>query len=165
MENKEKAAEYREEIIILDNPTLKNQTKKLNPKIIGKKTILRKGLKSNPPLQNSPPKKSNAQSLIESIIKTYWTSKWKEQITIMKYSRVGYNKKRGDFRYLCMKLNHAMKYHQYLYLTKLFDNMEKLPIKPNVKHDDLYGKIKLINKNDNKTKNNEQIENKNENIN
>ena len=158
MENKEEITEFSEEIIISDKPILKNQPRKLNSKIIGKKTILRKGLKSKPPLEKSPPKKSNAESLIDTIVKTYWTSKWKEQITIKKFSRVGYNKKRGDFRTLCMKLNHSMKYHQYLYLAKLFDNMEKLPVKPNIKHDDFYGKVKLVSKNDNKIKNYEKTE-------
>ena len=158
MENKEEINEFSEEIIISDKPILKNQPRKLNSKIIGKKTILRKGLKSKSPLPKSPPKKSNAESLIDTIVKTYWTSKWKEQVTIKKFSRVGYNKKRGDFRTLCMKLNHSMKYHQYLYLVKLFDNMEKLPIKTNIKHDDFYGKVKLVSKNDNKIKNNEKTE-------
>ena len=170
MEEKEKESEFKEEpdfkeeIIILDRPVmLRGPPRKLNSKIIGKKTILgRVGLKSN----NKPikPKKSNAQFLIDSIVKTYWTSKWKEQITIMKYSRIGYNKKRGDFRSLCIKLNHSMKYHQYLYLTKLFDKMEKLPMKEGIKHDENYGKLKLVSKRINKKDNEEENKNKNENI-
>ena len=47
-----------------------------------------------------------------------------------------------------MALNKSMKYHQYVYLTKLFDNMEKLPAKPEVKHDEFFGKIKIISKGD-----------------
>ena len=148
MEDKEDHSEFKEEIII-EEQVIRSKPKKLNSKIIGKKTVLRKGvLKSSPPLA---PKKSNAEFLVESIIKTYWTSKWKEQINIMKFSKVGYNKKRADFRNLCMKLDHSIKYHHYLYLTKLFDNMEKLPMKPGVKHDDFYGKIKLISKSTNKS--------------
>ena len=75
---------------------------------------------------------------------------------------MGYNKKRADFRNLCMKLNHSIKYHHYLYLTKLFDNMEKMPLKAGVKHDDFYGKIKLVNKNidEEKIDNGEKLMNK-----
>ena len=39
-----------------------------------------------------------------------------------------------------------MKYHHYLYLAKLFDKMEQLPSKPEVKHDEFYGKLILTNK-------------------
>ena len=154
MENKDKEQEkikedeldFKEEIVILDRPLIvRNQPRKLNSKIIAKKTILGKaGLKSVPSYSNTKPKKSNAEFLIETIVKTYWTKKWKEQIIIQKFSRTGFNRKRGDFRGLCMKLNHSMKYHQYLYLAKLFDNMEKLPMKEGVKHDDFFGKIKLV---------------------
>ena len=47
----------------------------------------------------------------------------------MKYSKQGFNKKRGNFRSFCMKMNNAVKYHQYVYLAKLFDKMEKMPKK------------------------------------
>ena len=140
-EKEEKDDEFKEEIIIEKPIVLKTQPRKLNSKLIGKKKVL---LRSAPPAPKQDHKKSNAEFLIDSIVKTFWTSKWKEQIIIMKYSRVGFNKKRGDFRNLCMKLNHAMKYHQYLYLTRLFDNMEKLPVRPGVVHDDSYGKLKLV---------------------
>ena len=154
-ENKENDSNFKEEIIILDKPLiLKNKARKLNSKLIGKKTILGR-VELKPDTSHPPPqpikKQSNAEFLLDTIVKTYWTTKWKDQITIMKYSRTGFNKKRGDFRSLCMKLNHSMKYHQYLYLIKLFDNMEKLPMKQGIKHDDFYGKIKLV-KNDNNTK-------------
>ena len=172
MEEKEKESEFKEEtdfkeeIIILDRPVLlRGPSRKLNSKIIGKKTILGKvRLKSKTKLIK--PKKSNAEFLIDSIVKSYWTSKWKNQIIIMKYSRIGYNKKRGDFRSLCMKLNHSMKYHQYLYLTKLFDKMEKLPMKEGIKHDEYYGKLKLVSNNINKKDKVEEnnIKNKNGNI-
>ena len=144
MENKENESDFKEEIIIFDNHVvLRNQPKRLNAKISKKKKKTILGKISVPP-ENPIPKKSNAEFLVDTIVKTYWTTKWKEQLIIMKYSRTGFNRKRGDFRGLCMKLNHSMKYHQYLYLTKLFDNMEKLPMKQGIKHDDFYGKIKLI---------------------
>ena len=153
MEDKKKENEnemdFKEEIIILDRPlVLKNQPKKLSLKK-GKKTLLSRSgrQKLSPP---KPPKKSNAEFLIDSIIKTYWATKWKEQLTIMKFSRTGFNRKRADFRSLCTKLNHSMKYHHYLNLAKLFDKMEQLPEKPGVKHDELYGKIKLVCKNVNR---------------
>ena len=53
----------------------------------------------------------------------------------MKFARTGFNKKRGDFRSLCMKLVHSMSYHQYLNIIKLFDKMDKLPKKEEIKHD------------------------------
>ena len=150
MEDKNEDFEFKEEIII-DQPVIRSQPRKLNSKIIGKKTVLRKsGLKSSPPLTKKYQKKTNAEFLIEKIIKTYWTTKWKEQINIMKFSKIGYNKNRANFRHLCMKLDHSLKYHQYLYLIKLFDNMEKNPLKPGVKHDEFYGKIKLLSKNINR---------------
>ena len=156
MENKENESEFKEEIIILDKPVvLRNQPKRLNAKIAkikGKRTLLGKVGQVPVPIEIPKPKKSNAEFLIDTIVKTYWTTKWKEQLVIMKYSRTGFNRKRGDFRGLCMKLNHSMKYHQYLYLAKLFDNMEKLPVKQGVKHDDFYGKIKLISNNKNTEK-------------
>jgi hypothetical protein len=56
-----------------------------------------------------------------------------------------------------------MKYHQYLYLAKLFDKMEQLPAKPEVRHDESYGKLKLVYKNDNKMNENNKIK-ENDNI-
>ena len=67
----------------------------------------------------------------------------------MKYSKQGFNKKRGTFRSFCMKMNNAMKYHQYLYLAKLFDKMEALPKKENIKHDKNFGKLILVKNNSN----------------
>ena len=159
MENENKQSEFKEERVILDQPVIRSQPRKLNSKI-NRKTVLRKsGLKSTSPLQKMNPKKSNAEFLIESILKTYWTTKWREQINNMKFSKVGYNKKRADFRNLCMKLNHSIKYHHYLYLIKLFDNMEKIPLKPGVKHDDFYGKIKIVSKSTNKIEDKEKSDN------
>ena len=138
---------------IIDDRAIKRPSKL----IIGKKTILKKKKLSSP----SPPppptsqkelnleKKSNAEYLVESIVKTYWVSKWKEQLLIMKYSKQGFNKKRGTFRSFCMKMNNAMKYHQYLYLAKLFDKMEALPEKENIVHDKNYGKLMLVKNNNN----------------
>jgi len=159
MEKKEES-EFKEEIINSDKPILlKRGPKKLKSKLIGKKTLL--GKVSSQLTEPKPiNKKSNAEFLVESIVKNYWTSKWKEQLVIMKYSRVGFNKKRANFRLLCSYLNRSMKYHHYLYLVKLFDKMDKLPQKTDVKHDTFYEKIKLVRKNkgenDNKEKNNNE---------
>ena len=66
MEDKDDHSEFKEEIII-EEQVIRSQPKKLNSKIIGKKTVLRKGvLKSSPPLA---PKKSKAEFLIELILK------------------------------------------------------------------------------------------------
>ena len=161
--NLNEGMDFKEEIIIEEAPFAFRGNSRT---VIGKKKILSKtklrGAESKPKVK---PKQTNAEFLIDTLLKTYWTSKWKEQIIIMKFSRVGYNKKRADFRSLCMKLNHSMKYHQYLFLTKLFDNMEKLPIKSEVKHDDFYGKIKLVSKSDNRVVNENQAKEKNENNN
>ena len=150
MDKKEKD-EFIEEIVP-EIPKIKKDPKKFISKIIlGKKTILKKK-KLPPPPPIEPPKieiKSNADILVESIVKTYWISKWKEQLQIMKYSKQGFNKKRGNFRSFCMKMNNAMKYHQYLYLAKLFDKMEKMPKKENVQHDKFFGKLMIV-KNENK---------------
>ena len=160
-EKKEKDSfpEFVEEIIE-DIPIKKSENRKLNSKLIlGKKTILKKkkllSPQSQPPTPTPTPqsqkieKKSNAEFLVESIVKTYWVSKWKEQLLIMKYSKQGFNKKRGTFRSFCMKMNNAMKYHQYLYLAKLFDKMEALPKKENIKHDKNFGKLILVKNNSN----------------
>ena len=162
-EKKEKDSfpEFVEEIIE-DIPIKKSENRKLNSKLIlGKKTILKKKKLLSPQSQPQPStptptpqsqkieKKSNAEFLVESIVKTYWVSKWKEQLLIMKYSKQGFNKKRGTFRSFCMKMNNAMKYHQYLYLAKLFDKMEALPKKENIKHDKNFGKLILVKNNSN----------------
>ena len=162
-EKKEKDSfpEFVEEIIE-DRPIKKSENRKLNSKLIlGKKTILKKKKLLSPQSQPQPPtptptpqsqkieKKSNAEFLVESIVKTYWVSKWKEQLLIMKYSKQGFNKKRGTFRSFCMKMNNAIKYHQYLYLAKLFDKMEALPKKENIKHDKNFGKLILVKNNSN----------------
>ena len=150
--NKKEKDEFIEEIVE-EIPRIKKDPKKFISKIIlGKKTILKKK-KLPPPPSVEPPKieiKSNAEILVESIVKTYWISKWKEQLQIMKYSKQGFNKKRGNFRSFCMKMNNAVKYHQYVYLAKLFDKMEKMPKKENVEHDKFFGKL-IIEKNENNT--------------
>ena len=148
--NKKEKDEFIEEIIE-EIPRIKKDPKKFISKIIlGKKTILKKK-KLPPPPPVEPPKieiKPNAEILVESIVKTYWISKWKEQLQIMKYSKQGFNKKRGNFRSFCMKMNNAVKYHQYVYLAKLFDKMEKMPKKENVEHDKFFGKLIIV-KNEN----------------
>ena len=160
MKTKEKddSSEFIEEIIE-EKPKMRRDPKKLLSKmILGKKTILKR--KVTPPPQPHPlieepkiNKRSDAEILVESIVKTYWISKWKEQVQILKYSKQGFNQKRGNFRSLCMKMNNAMKYHQYLYLAKLFDKMDNLPKKENIVHDNFYGKIKLVKNNNNNERN------------
>ena len=164
MEKKEKDEnqEFKEEFIE-EFPQIKKDPKKLISKIIlGKKTILKRKKRPTPVIIDPPKieKKTNADILVESIVKTYWISKWKSQLQIMKYSKQGFNKKRGDFRHFCMKMNNAMRYHQYLYLNKLFDKMEKMPKKDNVKHDNNFGKLIFVkNNNINKNINNGDINN------
>ena len=153
MEKKEKEEnqEFKEEFIE-EIPKIKPDTKKFISKIIlGKKTILKRKMVP-PPVIIDPPrieKKTNADILVESIVKTYWISKWKSQLQIMKYSKQGFNKKRGDFRHFCMKMNNAMRYHQYLYLAKLFDKMEKMPKKDNIQHNNNFGKLIFVKNNSN----------------
>jgi len=153
MEKKEKEEnqEFKEEFIE-EIPKIKPDTKKFISKIIlGKKTILKRKMVP-PPVIIDPPrieKKTNADILVESIVKTYWISKWKSQLQIMKYSKQGFNKKRGDFRHFCMKMNNAMRYHQYLYLAKLFDKMEKMPKKDNIQHNNNFGKLIFMKNNNN----------------
>ena len=153
MEKKEKEEnqEFKEEFIE-EIPKIKPDTKKFISKIIlGKKTILKRKMVT-PPVIIDPPrieKKTNADILVESIVKTYWISKWKSQLQIMKYSKQGFNKKRGDFRHFCMKMNNAMRYHQYLYLAKLFDKMEKMPKKDNIQHNNNFGKLIFMKNNNN----------------
>ena len=153
MEKKEKEEnqEFKEEFIE-EIPKIKPDTKKFISKIIlGKKTILKRKMVP-PPVIIDPPrieKKTNADILVESIVKTYWISKWKSQLQIMKYSKQGFNKKRGDFRHFCMKMNNAMRYHKYLYLAKLFDKMEKMPKKDNIQHNNNFGKLIFMKNNNN----------------
>ena len=153
MEKKEKEEnqEFKEEFIE-EIPKIKPDTKKFISKIIlGKKTILKRKMVP-PPVIIDPPrieKKTNADILVESIVKTYWISKWKSQLQIMKYSKQGFNKKRGDFRHFCMKMNNAMRYHQYLYLAKLFDKIEKMPKKDNIQHNNNFGKLIFMKNNNN----------------
>ena len=148
---KEENQEFKEEFIE-EIPKIKPDTKKFISKIIlGKKTILKRKMVP-PPVFIDPPKiekKTNADVLVESIVKTYWISKWKSQLQIMKYSKQGFNKKRGDFRHFCMKMNNAMRYHQYLYLAKLFDKMEKMPKKDNIQHNNNFGKLIFMKNNNN----------------
>ena len=177
-ENNEPVPEFKEEIVILNKPGVIRGARPKNPRIIGKKKILGKvGLKGNPlptsletqtisieatPIKLETPqisleapiksKQSNAEFLVDSIVKTYWTTKWREQLIIMKFAKTGFNRKRGDFRSFCMKLDHSMKYHQYLNIIKLFDKMDKLPKKEEINHNDLYGKIKLVSRGEKRNK-------------
>ena len=73
-------------------------------------------------------KQSNAEFLVDSIVKTYWTTKWREQLIIMKFAKTGFNRKRGDFRSFCMKLDHSMKYHQYLARKIIWKIIKKVKI-------------------------------------
>ena len=149
------SSEFVEEIIEEKLRIKPNPKKIINKLILGKKTLIRKKIKVPPHSPPSPIKeqkieqKSNAEILVESIVKTYWVSKWKEQTQIMKYSKQGFNKKRANFRSFCTKMNNAMKYHQYLYLALLFDKMDKLPKKENFIHDNNYGTLKFVKDNNN----------------
>ena len=162
MEEKDNKSEFKEEIVMINRPTILREGGKpikITPKLLGKRILLGKVLKNKIISIDPQPehnKKSNAFFLIETIMKTYWASKWKDQVNILKYSKTGFNQKRADFRNLCMKLNNSIKYHQYLYLIKLFNNMDKLPTKPNIIHDNNYGKIKIVDKNFSKKKGNDE---------
>ena len=61
MENENKHSEFKEEIIILNQPVIRSQPKKLNSKII-RKTVLRKsGWKSTPPIPIMNKKKTKGR--------------------------------------------------------------------------------------------------------
>lgn len=89
--------------------------------------------------------KNNSQHLLEQIIITYFTSAWQNKVIAMK-SRVSErpNEKAKDLRAINRTVENIIKYHKYLYLMKLFDNMSNLPMPTGVEHDPNYGKIFLV---------------------
>ena len=89
--------------------------------------------------------KNNSQHLLEQIIITYFTSAWQNKVIAMK-SRVSErpNEKARDLRAINRTVENIIKYHKYLYLMKLFDNMSNLPMPTGVEHDPNYGKIFLV---------------------
>ena len=89
--------------------------------------------------------KNNSQHLLEQIIITYFTSAWQNKVIAMK-SRVSErpNEKARDLRAINRTVENIIRYHKYLYLMKLFDNMSNLPMPTGVEHDPNYGKIFLV---------------------
>ena len=78
---------------------IKKKNKELNEtsKFISQKFEIKLKMKRNREKKKTKPKKSNAEFLIDTIVKTYWTNKWKQQLIAIKYSRTGFNKKRRNF--------------------------------------------------------------------
>ena len=102
-----------------------------------------------------------ADFLINEIAKKYFIEKLHHQVISSKYAKQGFNQQRQLFQIFFSKIKCAVKYHKYLYLTKLFDKMETFPEKNVV--DKNYDKIKIALKSfENKEINEEHVEEKND---
>ena len=55
------------------------------------------------------------------------------------------NKQSKDLRHLMYVLKNIFRYHKYLYLMELFDNMSQMPFPEGLVHDPDYGKLIIVN--------------------
>ena len=93
--------------------------------------------------KNTP---NNGEFFIQSLLKTWILSKWKNQATVLKYSQgVRFNAKRKAFKNFIRKVIDIFEFHKLNYLYDLYENMEKLPYRKGVVHDKKYGKISVVN--------------------
>ena len=117
-------------------------------KLKKKKTILGKvDLIASPSGELLPVTLSDV--LIDEIAKNFFLRKLHHQILSKKYSKHGFNKKRQLFLQLFSKIRGTVKYHKYLYFTKLLDSMENFNQKEIIENNCDFGKIKIICKNKN----------------
>ena len=146
------------------NDEKENDQEFIHPYILKKKkTILGKiNLNSAPSGELLPV--TLADVLIDEIAKNFFLRKLHHQILSKKYSKQGFNKKRQLFLKLFSKIRCVVKYHKYLYLTKLLDNMENCTEKGEIEINCDFDKIKIVckNKNIEKENNNEKNDSKNE---
>ena len=95
---------------------------------------------------NKNSKDNSSDFLIKTILKSYYWSTWKKKVKAMKYYARGNNPKRANFKKLIKQISSVINQHKYDYFNEIYENMKNMPMPNDVKHDDNFGKLRIVNK-------------------
>ena len=101
---------------------------------------------------NKEQKENKASFLLKLIIKAYYLSIWKRKIKALKYYSRKTNNQRMNFKKLINEISQVINQCKSKYFNEIYQKIDKLPIPKNIKHDQNFGTLKIVNKN--KEKNN-----------
>ena len=104
--------------------------------------------------------KTASEFIIEQIIISYCTEKWKNNaLTLKNIASSKSNKQSKNIRHLFYIINNTFRYRKYLYLMELFEKMISMPFPEGVIHDPDFGKITIVYNPENKNKIEEEEKN------
>ena len=92
-------------------------------------------------------KETKASFLLKLIMKSFYLNIWKNKIKSLKYFSRKVNKQRINFKKFIKEISSAIEQHKYEYYNYIVNKINKLPLPDNIKHDKLFGTIKIIDKN------------------
>ena len=119
-------------------------------RILGKENIELKGLNEEIIIvgnkENNSQKDNSSSFLLKLILKAFYLSVWKKKVKALKYYSRKVNKQRMNFKKFITEISKVINKQKSDYFNEIILKIDKMILPKNIKHDKLFGTLKIVNK-------------------
>ena len=119
-------------------------------RILGKENIKLKELNEEIIIvgnkENNSQKDNSSSFLLKLILKAFYLSMWKKKVKALKYYSRKVNKQRMNFKKFITEISKVINKQKSDYFNEIILKIDKMILPKNIKHDKLFGTLKIVNK-------------------
>ena len=119
-------------------------------RILGKENIKLKELNEEIIIvgnkENNSQKDNSSSFLLKLILKAFYLSVWKKKVKALKYYSRKVNKQRMNFKKFITEISKVINKQKSDYFNEIILKIDKMILPKNIKHDKLFGTLKIVNK-------------------
>ena len=119
-------------------------------RILGKENIKLKELNEEIIIvgnkENNSQKDNSSSFLLKLILKAFYLSVWKKKVKALKYYSRKVNKQKMNFKKFITEISKVINKQKSDYFNEIILKIDKMILPKNIKHDKLFGTLKIVNK-------------------
>ena len=96
--------------------------------------------------ENNSQKDNSSSFLLKLILKAFYLSVWKKKVKALKYYSRKVNKQRMNFKKFITEISKVINKQKSDYFNEIILKIDKMILPKNIKHDKLFGTLKIVNK-------------------
>lgn len=96
--------------------------------------------------ENNSQKDNSSSFLLKLILKAFYLSMWKKKVKALKYYSRKLNKQRMNFKKFITEISKVINKQKSDYFNEIILKIDKMILPKNIKHDKLFGTLKIVNK-------------------
>ena len=96
--------------------------------------------------ENNSQKDNSSSFLLKLILKAFYLSVWKKKVKALKYYSRKVNKQKMNFKKFITEISKVINKQKSDYFNEIILKIDKMILPKNIKHDKLFGTLKIVNK-------------------